>query len=317
MIRLLFLFIFLLGCSQLVERKCEVIPKVIKKKDQTVKQFCEKINKRFRKYGWRRIVCNPNTWNWDKQYISPKGHPLLYKEFTSGRPKSTTLIFCGVHGDELPVMYLCIHMVRDIIFDNPKLYNNQQVVVAPMINPDSFLIDNPTRQNGNGVDINRNFPTKDFDAKAIMQWKKSTRSSIRKYPGSVGGSEIETKFQMDLIERYKPDKIVSIHSPYGWLDVDSPNNIVNGDEPDGYDFRSFLMKSKIVAAEMSKRSNNYKVINFRVYPGSLGNYAAKERGIPTYTLELPTSSYRKAHEYWLQFRKALRGAVQFVIQVKE
>ena len=285
-----------------------------------IKKFCNRFNKRIKRYKWRHIICNPKTWIWEEKYITPKGYPLVYQIFEHGNPKSTTLIMCGVHGDELPSSYQCIHLVRDILFDNPKKYADSKIIIAPLVNPDGFFIRRPTRQNGRGVDVNRNFPTEDFDRDAIRSWKKKYRSTKRKYPGIKGGSEIETKFQMDLISKFMPDKIISIHSPYGWLDIDAtPKSDPTMDEPDGMQygpFRSLFDTAKDIGMEMSKKSNNFPVTNFKIFPGSLGNYAANERRIPTYTVELPTSSYRKAHTYWKLMAKAYRTAIQYQIPTR-
>lgn len=281
-------------------------------------KFCDRLNQEIKRYYWGRIVCNPNTWSTDSNFVTPSGWPLVYATFDTDDEKitkTTTLMMCGIHGDELPTVYLCIHMVRDILFDNPQNYKGQRVIVAPLINPDGFFKKNPTRENGRGVDINRNFPTKDFDKFAIADWKNKYRSTPRKYPGEKGGSEIETLFQIMLIEKFNPDKIISVHSPYGWLDFDSPANS-KWDEPDGYDFNFFKKESKTIAKKMSKESNNYPLTSFQIFPGSLGNYAATERGVPVYTLELPTSGAEKAHEYWERMRKGIAAAVAYQLQSK-
>ncbi len=284
-----------------------------KSSQEVMKNFCGKLNARIKEYYWGRIICNPKTWTWDEKFISPKGYPLVYKDFKFEPVLTTTLFLCGVHGDELPSIYQCIHMVRDVLFDNRKDYKKTRVVIAPLVNPDSFFADPPTRQNSNGVDINRNFPTSDFEKLALSSWKTKYNSDKRKFPGHKAGSEIETQFQMMLIDRFKPDKIITIHSPFGWLDIDAPTGVKRGDEPDGYYFQTVFAKSRDVALQMSRKSNNYPLINFRVYPGSLGNYAAKERNIPTYTLELPTSGAHKAHTYWKLIRKALVTAIHYQI----
>ncbi len=283
----------------------------------TVRKFCDNINKEFKRYKWRKIVCNPFTWIWEEKWITAKGNPLLYQIFNRGIPETTTLFICGVHGDELPAFYQCVHLVRDILFDNPNDYKNSKIIVAPFVNPDGFLLKRPTRQNGRGVDINRNFPTKDFNTKAISNWKKKYKSSPRKYPGPAGASEVETQFQIMLISRFNPDKIISIHSPYGWLDIDTiPRHDPYMDEPDDLQygpFRTLFDTSRDIGKEMSKKSNNFPVTNFRIYPGSLGNYAAHERKIPTYTLELATSNAYKAHEYWNRMHKAYSSAISYII----
>jgi hypothetical protein len=62
---------------------------------------------------------------------------------------------------------------------------------------------------------------------------------------------------------------------------------------------------------MSASSKNYKVVDYSFYPGSLGNYAGNERGIPTITLELETINPNKTQEYWDRFSPGLIQAVKF------
>ncbi len=226
-------------------------------RDKELKRYCNRFNQEINRYFWGHIICNPKTWDWDERFVTPVGKwPLVHQVFDSDDQnikKTTTLVQCGIHGDELPTVYMCIHMVRDILFDNKDAYKGHRIVIAPLVNPDGFFRKNPTRQNGRGVDLNRNFPTRDFDTHALKDWKRKYRSTPRKYPGKKGASEIETRFQMMLMDKYRPDKIISIHSPYGWLDFDSPGRNNAWDEPDGYDFRLFKIQSKGVAKTMSKR----------------------------------------------------------------
>lgn len=277
------------------------------------KQLCNKIQKKIDQFFWGRIICNPRTWHTEPGYITTLGNPLIYQVFDNLPIKTTTLVICGVHGDELNSVYQCIHLVRDIVFDNPSRYHNTRVVIAPLVNPDGFFSNPPTRQNGRGIDINRNFPTEDFDSSALPLWKDRYGSNPRKYPGVRGGSEIETKFQIALIKKYKPDKIITIHSPLGWLDIDSPNRSMGQDETDGYVLNSLFNKAWGLARNMSRMSKNYPLINFRVYPGSLGNYAKNQVRIPVYTLELPTSGAEKAHVYWQRMYNALSTAIAYKI----
>jgi protein MpaA len=198
------------------------------------------------------------------------------------------------------------------MFDNPGSFANSKVVIAPIVNPDGFLKTPSTRQNKNGIDLNRNFPTKDFDSRALVEWKSKEGGSKGKYPGEKGGSEIETLFQMMLIETHKPDKIISIHSPYGWLDVNTPTpGETEQDDADGLNLHELTRQANDIAQVMSRMSNNFRVKNFKVYPGSLGNYAARERGIPTYTLELESSDAVKGPAYWQRMRNAITAAIQY------
>lgn len=283
-----------------------------------MRSFCKTVNKKFKKFYWNDIICNPKTWTWDKKFTTVNKNPLIYQVFGNKKAiNNTTLFMCGIHGDEHPSVYQCIKLVVDILFSSPSSYKNSRVVIAPIINPDGFLRKRPTRQNGRGVDVNRNFPTKDFKKKALAQWKKKYRSTKRKYPGKHGGSEIETQFQMMLIDKFNPQKIVTVHSPYGWLDVDDPDSVITGDEPDGFEFKNFKTEAKKIASIMSKKSGNFRVMNFKIYPGSLGNYAAFERGIPTYTLELANSDPHRAKRYWRKMRQAYISAIKYILNKKD
>jgi len=85
------------------------------------------------------------------------------------------------------------------------MFKDKCIVIAPLLNPDGFLASSPTRVNANGVDLNRNFPTKDWQAKAIRQWIAKGKIK-RYYPGAKPASEQETLFQMALIKRFNPQK---------------------------------------------------------------------------------------------------------------
>ena len=287
-------------------------PEVLTESDKVKKDFCDRINDKFAKFRWSKILCNYATWQWDQKYTTPQGRPLLYQVFNEQNTGATTLVMCGVHGNESSSIYQCLYLTREILFDDPKSFSDSKVVIAPIVNPDGFLSKSSKRGNANGVDLNRNFPTHDFDARALKEWKSAENASKDKYPGTQGGSEIETQFQIMLIEKFNPDKIISVHSPFGWLDVDTPEKTGKSmNEADGFNFKEISKQAKDVAQVMSRMSNNFKVKDFKVYPGSLGNYAAREKGIPTFTLELESSDPMKGFSYWQRMRKAFVTAIQY------
>ncbi len=298
----LFFFFFLFYCISVFADEAKL---------NLMDQFCDNFNQKIKQYGWGKIVCNPTSWTPTEGLLTKNGMPLVFKELDIGTPKNTTLVLCGVHGDELTAIYPCIHLLRDILYDNPKDYKDVKIVIAPLVNPDGFFVKKPTRNNANKIDPNRNFPTKDFGISALKSWEKKEKKDYRKYPGTVGGSEIETQFQMKLLEKFSPDKIITIHAPYGWLDVDLPKETLE------MRMTKFLDKAKDIGKSMSRNSNNYPLTNFNVFPGSLGNYAAYERGIPTYTLELPTVKSELAHSYWLRIRKAMVLAINYELKVQK
>ncbi len=265
--------------------------------------FCKKINIKFKQFGWGKIVCKPQRWIYDT--YSVKGEPLIYQSFMNAGPdKPVTLILCTIHGDEYTSPYLCVRLVRDIVFDSREKYKNVNVVVAPFVNPDGFLAKKASRLNANGVDCNRNFPTADWNQEALQSWKKKFKKDPRRFPGNFAGSEPETRFQMDLIEKFKPEKIVAVHAPYAFLDYD-----ISGERTD-----TLVREVKEVAESMSKQSNNFRLVDFNVFPGSLGTYAGLDKNIPTFTLELPKSGSQFGEPYWERFRTSFLYIVNYVFK---
>ncbi|MEN6488435.1 MAG: hypothetical protein ABFD66_06075, partial [Smithella sp.] len=108
----------------------------------------------------------------------------------------------------------------------------------------------------------------------------------RYYPGAKAGSEAETLFQTALINRFQPQKILSVHSPLNFFDYDGPSS----------DLDSFELWMETISREA-----NHPLKKFGYYPGSLGNYAGHERSIFTLTLELPSSDPKQGPGYFQQF----------------
>src|SRR5690606_40820570 len=127
---------------------------------------------------------------------SDLGTPLIWTSFGEEKdPKAsanTTLVMCGVHGDEITPIKFCWDLMREL---KNHQFHDKQVIIAPLVAPDSFFKTRPTRTNGRGVDVNRNFPTRDWQAHAHQKWKQNTRGDKRKYPGPHAASEQETIFQ--------------------------------------------------------------------------------------------------------------------------
>ncbi|TNF05427.1 MAG: hypothetical protein EP326_00660 [Deltaproteobacteria bacterium] len=286
------------------EKIIPVKPEV--KLSEKLVKYCSLMDSKFEMYGWGKSNCEQYDWHHVRN--SYLGRPLIWKswgEETDVEKKNVTLIMCGVHGDEITPIKFCFDVIRSIdqmVYDpnSPFDIKNKMIVVAPLVAPDSFFKKLPTRTNHKGVDVNRNFPTKDWDADALRLWKTRYRSDKRRYPGKRPLSEQETVFQVNLIKRYSPDKIISVHAPLTILDYDGPAK--HGEDKHEHAANQLLI-------QMSKDASGYRIKNYPFFPGSLGNWAGNERGIPTYTLELPSSDNRKHREYWNLFSKAIYSAI--------
>jgi len=174
-----------------------------------------------------------------------------------------------------------------------------------LVNPDGFLKESTTRQNSNGVDLNRNFFTIDWYRLAGEWWRKGSKRNPRYYPGYFPNSEIETIHQIELIDRFLPDKILSIHAPLGFLDYDGP-----GDDKMRRSSSTDIRAKRLVDM-FSKKTQSYRVIDYSYFPGSLGNYAGNERNIPTVTLEFKTTTPKMVDSYWKQFLPGILELVKY------
>ena len=272
---------------------------------KSLKNYCKTVQKYFKKYDWGNSRCLQQNWLTVRKSV--KGHPLVWKVYGTEqniKNKDNTLILCGVHGDEITPIKFCFDIINhldQVVLKHPDAFKNSIVVVAPTANPDSFFKSYPTRTNANGIDINRNFPTKDFYRNALKRWRQRYHSQKRRYPGEKAMSEPETIFQVNLIKRYRPDKIISVHAPLTMLDYDGPSNQIQGG--------SIGTRANQLLIQMSEEAKGYRIKNYPFFTGSLGNYAGNEKNIPTYTLELPTSDARDHQKHWKRFRNAIHSAI--------
>jgi len=264
---------------------------------QDILKFCDKLEKKFTQYNWGKPQCENFKWNHVRN--SNLGTPLIWTVFgeeNSPAATNTTIVLCGVHGDEITPVKFCWDLMNEL--KNHHTFKDKLVVVVPLVAPDSFFKTSPSRTNGRGIDVNRNFPTKDWHNEAIKRWKHAHKSDLRKNPGKKPASEQETIFQMNLILRYKPNKVISVHAPLTLLDYDGPTwTAKNG------------KSAKHLLEQMSEKSSGYKISSYPVFPGSLGNWAGKEKHIPTYTLELPNSNNLQTDEFWGLFKESMIYAI--------
>ena len=251
-----------------------------------LKKYTEALEKQCARYGWNDV--KPGEISWEYYRTTKKKRPLIFAHFGNSE-QNCVLFLGGVHGDELPTVYLMLKLAH-YVKDNPQIFKDKCIVIAPLANPDGFFAKVPRRVNANGIDLNRNFPTRDWYAKALKKKKSKTVRTKRYYSGSKPASEQETLFQMALIKRFNPQKILSVHSPLNFFDYD-------GRTSDLDTFERWL--------EMISRESNHPLKKFGFYPGSLGNYAGNERNIFTLTLELPTSNPDKAKEYYNKFQESI------------
>jgi protein MpaA len=269
---------------------------------QQIQKWCEATRAEVKKFRWNIDPCESpqGTIEWRIGGTSVEGRPLLFAEFGNLDSPNTTLVISAVHGDEITPIYLGIELAHWLM-QNKGTLSNVHVVLAPMVNPDGFFRTPRTRTNARGVDVNRNFATSDWPNRALKAWKIKYRSDPRRFPGSAPRSEPETLFQEELIRQTHPQKILAVHSPLNHLDYDGPSAISLSKFP-----RDYIRDCLKLRAQL-------KAVSTGFFPGSLGNYAGRELGIPTLTLELPSADFKKAEAYWKNFSKGIRTMIEFAM----
>src|SRR5581483_2399248 len=143
---------------------------------------------------------------------SSRGRPLLVRDVQPTAPGAQAprkvLVLGGIHGDEYSAVVVAFQWIERL---NGDRFQRFQWRFLPCVNPDGLLASPSTRTNANGVDLNRNFPTPDWNAQAQLYWKNKTRKDPRRFPGKLAASEPETRWVIEQIAAYKPDAIVSLH----------------------------------------------------------------------------------------------------------
>lgn len=267
-----------------------------------VKKLCDEVGARFSIFKWDAKPCGDVVWR--AKLITGQKNPLIYAVFGEG--EETTLFLGGVHPDELTPIPTAFRFARHLA-EHPELYKglDVRVIVAPLVNPDGFLRKAASRTNANGVDLNRNLFTVDWYNRAKKWWEDRRERAPSHFPGFVPNSEIESLFQIQMIEEFLPDKILSLHAPLGFLDYDGPGSALPRSLTESEN------RAKRLVHAISESSRNYRIVDYSFYPGSLGNYAGNERNIPTVTLELETTDPNKVDEYWKQFLPGFEALIRY------
>jgi protein MpaA len=188
-----------------------------------------------------------------------------------GRGRETVLVLAAIHGNESAGVRL-VRRLADHIESHPVLVEGRRVLLVPVANPDGLA--RGTRTNARRVDLNRNFPARNF--------RSPRRSPL---------SEPESRALFDLITRHAPRRVVSVHEPLGCLDHDGPAEGLA---------RSMARECGLPVRKLGSR------------PGSLGSWVGLELERPIVTVELPRGAGRLSpDELWRRYGRMLLAAVTY------
>ncbi|MEK6772351.1 MAG: M14 family zinc carboxypeptidase [Bdellovibrionota bacterium] len=180
-----------------------------------------------------------------------RGLPILGYFFENKGPE--ILILGGVHGDE-PEGVTAAWGLLKILMQNFNYKLN--LTLVPEFNLDGII--DKTRMNANGVDLNRNLPTKDWSPEA---------KTVRYNPGPKPLSEPENQGLVQFLQSRNVKMITSLHSWEPMINVNGPC---------------------LEEAQVLSNITGYKIDTDIGYPtpGSLGTYAGLEKNLPTITYEI-------------------------------
>lgn len=262
---------------------CIVNNAVFAKNNSIVKDMCEAIGNKLTSVKNKECL----SFNFKASNTrSVNQHAILVKEFFPlGRKKSQAkvLLIGGTHGDELTSISVIFKWLSILQKHHSGLFHWR---ITPLMNPDGALRKKHTRTNAHGVDLNRNFPAASDEMSPYRYWVKKTYKNKRRFPGDLPLSEPESQWLFNEIKQFKPDVIVALHAPYKLVDFDAPNR-KNAPKHIGRLYKNLM----------------------GTYPGSLGNYAGIQQGIPVITIELPHAGImptkKQVSRYWTDLVKWL------------
>jgi protein MpaA len=203
---------------------------------------------------WGTLALEPETYG--------RSHLGLPLEVWRPGSDCKLLLFAGMHGEEPETTVALSRALRQLSAPPP------QCAVVLAANPDGLI--RGTRGNTRGVDLNRNFPAKNWQPDQVPY--RSTLDDPRDVvlsPGEHAGSEPETQALMSLIGGLKPNAVIALHAPLACIDEQSESPL---------------------GAWLAERTGMPRVSGVGYpTPGSFGSWGA-EQGITVVTYEFPLAS---------------------------
>jgi protein MpaA len=239
---------------------------------------------------------------------NPSGEKLPIEKYIAGRSVENRPIHCEVYGNGPDVLMVIatIHgneaagtplvaKFAEWLLAHPAELAGHTVVIIPVANPDGYAAGQ--RFNKNEVDLNRNYPADNWGVPQEKGSEGKTSPNGETYarrrtlkPGHTPLSEPESRVLMQLLCRYFPNRVVSIHQPIACIDYDGP-------------------AAELAAAMATGCPLPVKQLGSR--PGSLGSFVGNTLHRPIITWELPKDAPMDGKALWEAYGGALVAALRF------
>lgn len=208
---------------------------------------------------------------------STQNRPI--EAWVMGDGDDVVLILATIHGNESAGTPL-VERLREYLMQRPHYLRGRTVVLVPVANPDGLAASH--RHNARGVDLNRNFPA---------------GNRVDRASHGTELSEPEARALHELIARFPPHRVVSIHQPIRVIDYDGPGESL---------------------ALMMARHCDLPVRKLGARPGSLGSYVGVTLGRPIITVEFARDADDLTHdELWRRYGRMLLAAITYPVDVAQ
>lgn len=190
---------------------------------------------------------------------SVRGRPISMISLGSGPRR--ILVVGGIHGNEVGAD-VADKFIAYLLANPSVIPSGTQVDIVASANPDGRAANR--RGNARGVDLNRNFATRN--------WRRITTRGAT--AGKRRSSEPETRVLTALLTR-RYIRVVTLHSRGNIIDYDGPGGLS--------------------LARQVSRASGMKVLHlarFRRYTGSMGVYVPEHYRVPVITFELSSRSLK-------------------------
>lgn len=149
---------------------------------------------------------------------SVAGRPIVAYNYGSGdRP----IMYIGsIHGNEKSTYYLMNDWINELELNAHKIQSDKKIIVIPSLNPDGLFAN--VRNNNNNIDLNRNFPTDDWQADVY-----APNNQLIIGGGGVNPiSEPESLAIVNYLNQINPILILSYHSTANCIIANEAGNSI-------------------------------------------------------------------------------------------
>lgn len=199
---------------------------------------------------------------------SVQGRPITVYKFGSG--PSLVLYIANMEGNEQNSANLLTKWIPNVDANPGKIPSYRTIVIIPSINPDGYAAD--TRLNANGIDLNRNFPSNNWQTQVT---EPLGNGALTNDGGAIPLSEPESQALANYFETNKPRLTLTEHSHGAIVEANDAGD-------------SDALGEQYARIASYRAVPTYAIGNFFAYSttGAFEDWANNKFGLPVLEIEL-------------------------------